>query len=145
MEGGLVHIKFDYIESIYRNEIVEMTADYEGMFTNMNSIQAASALGEMAGWVIYGMDYTGPTDDIFIPIDVRRKGADTGRNENTNRGLVGRRHGSHEVLSFSGRGAAGADSNAHLFSHPGQHRRFNSTNPDSQGKCDGAGSLPRTG
>ena len=89
MEGGLIHIKFDDIESIYRNEIVEMTADYEGMFTNMDSIQAASALGEMAGWVIYGMDYTGPTDDIFIPIDVRRKGADTGRNENTNRGLGG--------------------------------------------------------
>ena len=37
MDGGLVHIRFNEIEAIYRNEIVEMTADYEGMFTNMDS------------------------------------------------------------------------------------------------------------
>ena len=35
------------------------------------------------------MDYTGDTSNIFIPVNVRRRGADTGRNENTNRGLGG--------------------------------------------------------
>ena len=60
MDGGPVHIRFGDIEAIYRNEIVEMTADYEGMFTNMNSIQAANAPGGSSAMPLHRRTPPGP-------------------------------------------------------------------------------------